>query len=86
MLSKPTVAQLRSAVHLVGQPAWKDVESMIDNEISAILALMLDSRETVVLHQMQGRGRALRDLKRVMAECREMLEKVERPSSGARGF
>jgi hypothetical protein len=86
MLSKPTVAQLRSAAHLGSQSFWKDFESMIDGELVAILNLMVDSRDLAVLHQLQGRARALKELRQVVVESPALLEKVERPSGGTRGF
>ena len=86
MLSKPTTAQLRSAVILAGLPAWREVEGWIDSELAAVVALMLDSRDPTTLHQMQGRAKALKELKQAVGNASLMLEKVERPSGGTRGY
>lgn len=86
MLSKSTPSQLRAAVALMGSPMWKDLESAIDSEVAAILNLMVDTRDLAVLHQLQGRARALKELKMFVLESPTRLEKVERPSGGARGF
>lgn len=71
---------------LAGQPAWREFENMIDGEITSILMLMVDSRDMAVLHQLQGRARALKELKQMMGDSPSLLEKVERPSGGTRGF
>lgn len=86
MLTKPKASHLRAAVTLTGLTLWRDFESLIDSEIAGILDLIVESRDMAVLHQLQGRARALKELKQLIVDSPTLLEKVERPSGGTRGY
>lgn len=76
MLKKPNKAALRSLFALTKHLAWRDLTSMLDEELQATYDLLTESRDPAILHQMQGRAQFIRDFQKAARDVRSNLEKL----------
>ena len=76
MLSKPGVDFYRSLLVATRSPAWRSIDEALRNELQALYEAMRETRDTVALHQLQGRAQALNDLLKEAENAQSILEKI----------
>jgi hypothetical protein len=82
MLSEITVQQRRAAQTLSQSSCWPKLKEMLDAELGSIFVAMTSAMNPVVVHQLQGRAKALSELLGTILEASTDLEKIERRPSG----
>lgn len=75
MLSKPTTQQLKSLYHLSKQPAWAEVNNVLENELKKSLDVLVDSRDDTTIRQVQGRAQFIREFLAIVQSAQAALEK-----------
>lgn len=78
MLSSKTITppQLRSLHAIKAHPGWTGYAEIIQGELTATLAAMVDTAEPATLHWLRGRAKVLQDLQKFHGQVRELLEKT----------
>jgi hypothetical protein len=85
MLSKATVKQLRAAHYLTQQAFYSDLRAAVEAELVVLFERLSESQNVALLHQFQGRAQALKEFLKFLETSKDVLEKIERSPSGARG-
>ncbi len=76
MLIKPTFQQI-TALHLVvHQPAWTDVNQILELELEQTLERLLNTSVTETVHELRGRAKMLTELLALTTGTRVLLEQM----------
>lgn len=76
MLSKPGVDFYRSLLLATRSPTWKSIDEALRDELQVLYGMMRETRDTVALHQLQGRAQALNELIKEAENAQSILEKL----------
>jgi len=76
VLSKPNVDFYRALLVTTRTPQWKSIEEALNAELLTLYEMMRDTRDTVALHQLQGRAQAISGLLREAANAQRTLDKL----------
>jgi hypothetical protein len=78
MLTKPTADALTALAQLQETPRWRDINTMLEDEIEALTKRLLGARDTADVHELRGRVSTLREFRQTVLDARSMLATVGR--------
>lgn len=76
MLTKPSSEALHALAQLVETPRWRDIDTMFEVEIEAVLQRLLGARIDADAHELRGRLAALREIRQTARSARDMLAQL----------
>jgi len=76
MLTKPTAQALRSLLGFSRQTGWTEVEQMFKDELSKTYEMLADSADEVLIRQLQGRAKLIREFLSLVHDAPRTLEKL----------
>jgi hypothetical protein len=76
MLNVPTPDQLIALEQATKLPRWRDIDMMIEAELSAVLDRILGATDTAVLHELRGRAKALKEFQQTARDASATLVKM----------
>lgn len=76
MLSNPTPEALIALEQVSKLPRWKDVNTMVEAELTVVFERMLGSADFATLMELKGRARALKEFQQQVAQAAEQLAKL----------
>lgn len=76
MLIKPTLQQITALHSVVHQPAWTDVNQLLELELEQTLERLLNTSVTETVHELRGRAKMLTELLALTTGTRVLLEQM----------
>jgi hypothetical protein len=77
MLSNVSLQQRRAAYALSQQNWWPALRELIDAELDTVHELMTVAMNPVVIHQLQGRSRSLREMRDLILTAGDVIAHAE---------
>lgn len=78
MLATVSLQQRRAAHALSQQSWWPALRELMETELGVVNAAMRDAMNIVVLHQLQGRAKAICELRDLVLTAGEVIAQAER--------